>query len=182
MDSGQLVWIIIAIIVVLAIIALVVFLGRKRKIEAGRQKAAEIREQAREDEIAARDREAKAARAEADAQRADVEAQRLRERARAQQEEAEGVRASTQENLRKADELDPDVVSGSRDKPMQPDAAGDSNRDESMRGKSVRDEGVPERRIQSDEDLRTMEDGRPGPASPDTEGPDAPKRERPRNT
>ena len=119
MDSGQLVGIIVGIIVVLAIVVVAVFLSRKRKVAANR-KAAEIREKAKADEFTAREREAKAARAHADAKQAEVDAERLRKEALGRQQEAESARAGSQEQLRKADELDPDVVTSKRK-----DAAGD---------------------------------------------------------
>ncbi len=99
----------------IAIVAVVTMPSRKRKVEANRNKAVEMREQAKTEEIGAREREAQAARAEADAKQAEVEAERLREEARARQQEAEQVRAGAQEQLRKADELDPDVVTTERD-------------------------------------------------------------------
>lgn len=114
MDSGQLVAIIAGIVVVLAIVAVAIILGRKRKAEADRNKAAQIREQAQADEFAAKEREAKAARAEADAQQAEVDAERLRREALDRQHEAESARSGSQEQLRKADELDPDVRSAQR--------------------------------------------------------------------
>ena len=115
MDSGQLIGIIVGIVVVLAIVAVAVMISRKRKVAADRNRAAEMREQAKADEFAAREREAKAARAEADAQEAELEAERLRQEARGRQEEAESVRSGAQEQLRKADEVDPDVVTSERE-------------------------------------------------------------------
>ena len=114
-DSGQLIGIIIGVVVVLAIIVVATMLSRKRRVEANRTKAVEMREQAKTEQIGAREREAQAARAEADAKQAEVEAERLREEARGRQQEAEQVRAGAQEQLRKADELDPDVVTTERD-------------------------------------------------------------------
>ncbi|MEC5191957.1 FtsZ-interacting cell division protein ZipA [Arthrobacter sp. MP_M7] len=113
-DSGQLIGLIIGIVVVLAIVIVAIMLGRKRKAAANRTKAVEMRDQARTEEIGAREREAKAARAEADAKQAEVEAERLREEARGRQQEAEQVRSGVQDQLRKADELDPDVATGKR--------------------------------------------------------------------
>jgi FtsZ-interacting cell division protein ZipA len=113
-DSGQLVGIIVGIVVVLAIVAVAIFLSRKRRVAAKRDKAAEIREKAKADEFTAREREAKAARAEADAKQAEVDAERLRKEALGRQQEAESARAGSQEQLRKADELDPDVVTAER--------------------------------------------------------------------
>jgi FtsZ-interacting cell division protein ZipA len=113
-DSGQLVGIIVGIVVVLAIIAVAMYLSRKRKTEADRNRAAEMREKAEADQLAARDHEAKAARAEADAKAAEVEAERLRMQARGTQQEAETVRAGAEEQLRRADDVDPDVVTTER--------------------------------------------------------------------
>lgn len=123
-DSGQLIGIIIGVVVVIAIVVAVTMVSRKRKVEANRSKAVEMREQAKTEEIGAREREAKAARAEADAKQAEVEAERLREEARERQQEAEHVRAGAQEQLRKADELDPDVVTTERNAQTPREAAG----------------------------------------------------------
>lgn len=108
MDSGQLIAIIVGVVVVLAIVAAAIILSRKRKAVVNRNKAAELREQARAEEFTTMEREAKAARAEADARQAEVEAERLRRNALDSQHEAESARAGLQEQLRKADELDPD--------------------------------------------------------------------------
>ena len=113
MDSGQLIWIVV-IVVALVIVGLVVFLGRKRKLNADRHRAGEIRKQAETDELGAREGEAKAARAEKDAQQAEVDAKRLRREAREGQEDARTVREGSQERVRKADEMDPDVDAGER--------------------------------------------------------------------
>jgi FtsZ-interacting cell division protein ZipA len=113
-DSGQLVGIIVGIVVVLAIVAVAIYLSRKRKTAADRNRAAEMREKAETDQLAARDHEAKAARADADAKAAEVEAERLRRQARGTQQEAQTVRAGAEEQLRKADDVDPDVVTTER--------------------------------------------------------------------
>jgi hypothetical protein len=114
MDSGQLMWIIIVVVVALAIVGLVAFFGRKRKLKADRGRAVEMRQEAETDELGAREGEAKAARAEADARQAEVDAERLRREARDGQEEARSVREASQERVREADELDPDVDAGGR--------------------------------------------------------------------
>jgi FtsZ-interacting cell division protein ZipA len=124
-DSGQLIGIIIGVIVVIAIVVVVTRASRKRKVEANRTKAVEMREQAKAEELGAREREAKAARADADAKQAEVEAERLRQEARERQQEAEHVRAGAQEQLRKADELDPDVVTTERGTQTPGHPAGD---------------------------------------------------------
>jgi flagellar biosynthesis/type III secretory pathway M-ring protein FliF/YscJ len=114
MDSGQLIWIIIVIVVALVIAGLVVFFGRKRKLTADRRRAVEMRQEAETDELGAREGEAKAARAEADAQQANVDAERLRREARDGQEEARTVREASQARVREANDLDPDVDAGGR--------------------------------------------------------------------
>jgi FtsZ-interacting cell division protein ZipA len=157
-DSGQLVGIIIGIIVVAAIIAAVLFFNRKRKADADRNRAAEMREKAKADELGAREREAKAARAEADAKQAEVDAERLRQEAREKQEEAARVRVASQEQLRKADELDPDVVTADR---------GADRDDENAPGQ-------PQTRAEAGTRGR-------GDAAPDHNGAEEPPGERPRN-
>jgi len=133
-DSGQLIWIIIGVIVVLAIIAVVVMLGRRRKVDANRNRAVEMREQAKADELGAKEREAKALRAEADAKQAEVESERLRAEARGTQQEAESVRADVEEKRRKADELDPDVrTPKGGDAPSRTEAAREGTGGEELR-------------------------------------------------
>ncbi|WP_426976032.1 hypothetical protein ACQCSU_14760 [Pseudarthrobacter sp. O4] len=157
MDSGQLIGIIVGVIVVLAIIAVAVMLNRKRKVEANRSRAVEMREQAKTDEIGAREREAKGARAEADAKQAEVEAERLREEAHGRQSEAENVRAGAQEQLRKADELDPDVVTSERgDAESRDEAPRDGMSGEELR----RDRGATNH-VQGDTGTHRPEDDQP---------------------
>ncbi|MGY2743769.1 hypothetical protein [Arthrobacter sp. UYCu723] len=152
MDSGQLIGIIVGVIVVLAIIAVAVMLNRKRKVEANRSRAVEMREQAKTDEIGAREREAKGARAEADAKQAEVEAERLREEAHGRQSEAENVRAGAQEQLRKADELDPDVVTSER---------GDAESRDGMSGEELRRDRGATNHVQGDTGTHRPEDDQP---------------------
>jgi hypothetical protein len=134
--------------VVLAIVAVAIFFSRKRKAEADRNRAGEIREKAKADEITAREREAKAARAEADAQQAEVNAERLRQEARGRQQEAEAVRSGAQDQRRKADEMDPDVVTSQRgDVGAQNETAGGntSRRDRNGRDHVTGDGGTHDR-------------------------------------
>lgn len=115
MDTGQLMWIIF-VVVALVVVGLVVFFGRQRKLKADRRRAVEMRQESETDELGAREGEAKAARAEADAQQAEVDAERLRREARDGQADARTVREASQERVREADELDPDVdATGRRD-------------------------------------------------------------------
>lgn len=173
MDSGQLVGIIVGIVVVLAIVAVAIYFGRKRKTDADRNRAAEMRERAEADQLAAREHEAKAARAEADAKAAEVEAERLRMQARGTQQEAETVRAGAEEQLRRADDVDPDVVTTERsDAPHQDTQHEGTQPHEELR----RDRGDRERPAEAGDAAGFREDT--AAERRDTEGPHG---ERPRN-
>ena len=185
MDSGQLVGIIVGIVVVLAIIAVALYFSRKRKTDADRNRAAEMREKAEADQLAARDHEAKAARAEADAKAAEVEAERLRMQARGTQQEAAAVRAGAEEQLRRADDVDPDVATTERD-----DARGHE---------AGTRESQPHEELRRDEELRPQEElrrdrsdrdrpagtggvvGHPGESAAERRDAEDPRDERPRN-
>jgi hypothetical protein len=110
-----LIWVIVAIIVI-AVIAAVVAASTKRKQQQNRSRAGELREQAaaqatglQQREAHARETEARAAEARAEADRKRAEAERLEAEARDRHETAAGYREQHAENLRRADELDPDV-------------------------------------------------------------------------
>ncbi|WRH26259.1 LPXTG cell wall anchor domain-containing protein [Arthrobacter sp. JZ12] len=114
MDTTTWVWIIIGILVVLLIIGLIVFLGRKRrqahvqkKRREDHDRANQIREEAHAKDLEAREREAHATRAAAEAQQAEVDAERLRREAEQRQADAQGLRRETEERARHADEIDP---------------------------------------------------------------------------
>ena len=109
------VWVIVAIVVI-AVIAAVVAASSKKKQERNRTRAGELREQAAaqaagvaQREAHAKETEAHAAQARAEADRKRAEADRLEAEARDRQQTAEGYRDQHAENLRQADELDPDV-------------------------------------------------------------------------
>lgn len=109
MDSGQLTWTIILIVVVLAIIVLGLFFGRRWKHAKDHEKAENLRQGAAAEELNAREGQAKAARAAADAQQAEVDAERLRDEARIQTEEAQSAQSRAEEQAMKADSIDPEV-------------------------------------------------------------------------
>lgn len=118
-----LIWVIVAIIVI-AVIAAVVAASSKRKKEQNRTRASELREQAaaqatgvQQREAHARETEARAAEARAEAERKQAEAERLEAEARDRHETAAGYREQHAENLRRADELDPDVHTRDEDHP-----------------------------------------------------------------
>ena len=114
MDSSTVIWIVVAILVVLAV---ALFLWRSRGQEgAHRAKAAEIRETAAEHDRHLREQEAEATRtraeaqlAEADAQQRQLEAERLATQADHRAQAADEVRSARDEQLRLADLHDPDV-------------------------------------------------------------------------
>lgn len=107
--TGWIVLIVVVVVVVAIIVAITMTVGRRRKLEADRHTAEELRVAARDDDLAAREREAKASRAAADAKEAEVEAERRRREAEAHAAEAADARASVDEKLTRADQVDPDV-------------------------------------------------------------------------
>ena len=137
MDSAQLAWIIAIIVVVLILLGLALFIGRRWKRTKDHERADNLRQSAADDELNAREGEAKAARAAADAQQADVDAERLREEARTQADEAQLARIRAQEQAIKAESLDPDTETSGRHRPEAPetgqDQAGDTSRSEQPR-------------------------------------------------
>jgi hypothetical protein len=122
-----LIWVIVAIILI-AVIAAVVAASTKRKRAKNRTRAGELREQAaaqatglQQREAHARETEARAAEARAEADRKQAEAERLEAEARDRHQTAAGYRGQHVENLRRADELDPDV--DTTDEGYEPPAA-----------------------------------------------------------
>ncbi len=116
MDTSTIIWIIVAVVVVAAIIALVVSRSGARRVEAQRDQAAEIRDKAvehdrrlREDEARATEADAEAQMARAEAQKRELEAERLAAEADSRSESAAAVRRERDEQLRLADLRDPDV-------------------------------------------------------------------------
>jgi hypothetical protein len=116
MTTSTIIWIIVAVIVVIAIIGLVMSRSRGRRVEVQRAKAAEIRQEAAEHDQHLREREASATEAQAqselaraEAQRRQVEAERLEAQARERSVDAESVRRERDERMRLADLHDPDV-------------------------------------------------------------------------
>ena len=128
------IWVIVAIVVIAALAA-VIAASRKKKQEHNRTRAAELREQAAaqasgvaQREAHAKETEAKAAAARAEADRKQAEAERLQAEAQDRQRTAEGYREQHAENLRQADELDPDVNT-KRDDYTGPEGVSDRGRD-----------------------------------------------------
>lgn len=109
------VWIIVALVVI-ALVAVIAVMANRKKRERNRAQATELREKARHEatdiqrkEALARETEAKAAAARAEADRRAAEAERLEAEAQQRAHAAGQRRDEHQEQLRRADELDPDV-------------------------------------------------------------------------
>ncbi len=116
METSALIWIVVAIVVVAAIVALLASRSGQRRAESERAKAAEIREEAQGHDRALREREASAAEARgraevahAEAQQRELEAERLAAEAGNRSDDADAVRRERDEKLRLADSRDPDV-------------------------------------------------------------------------
>jgi hypothetical protein len=115
------IWVIVAL-VVLALIAALVVAANKKKKERNRTHAERIRHEAaaastgiQQREAEARETEARAAQARAEADRKQAEADKLQSEAVERQRTAESHREEHHENLRRADELDPDVNTKSKE-------------------------------------------------------------------
>ncbi|MFB9746927.1 hypothetical protein [Leifsonia shinshuensis] len=124
-------WIVLIVVIVVVVVGIVIVastVGRRRKQEADRQRATELREQASRDELAARDREAKSARAAADAKQAEVEAERLRREADERERAVAAAREDQQAKLSRADEVDPDVETDRHGNRVVADGAVDDTR------------------------------------------------------
>jgi hypothetical protein len=113
-------WIVVAIIVVVVIVlvAAAIMTSRRRKVESRREEAQDLRERAssqhatvqrREAEAAEADARARAAQAEADATAARAQQMQLDAQQRA--EHARASRGELDDQLRQADDIDPDTPS-----------------------------------------------------------------------
>ncbi len=110
------VWIVLVVIVLAAVIGLVMSRNRTKQLESRREEAASLRDGAAEHRVAMRDTETAAAASGAEAQRAreeaDAQAAQARElEAKAQRDSQahETARQKHDEQMRRADALDPDV-------------------------------------------------------------------------
>lgn len=116
MDTGSLLLIVVVAVVVVAAVAFAVKASTSKRKERDRTRAAELREQASaqatgvaQHETHAREAAAAAEEARAEAERKVAEADRLEAEAADREAAATRVREEHRENLRRADELDPDV-------------------------------------------------------------------------
>ncbi|MBD5831146.1 hypothetical protein DXX98_09985, partial [Janibacter melonis] len=147
-------WVIIglAILAVLVIIGFVVSSAKKKQAEAKRHEAARIRDRAADQEIDLREQQAAAAHTQAQAQaaRADaelkaaeaerqrVEAERLEGRAADEGDRHSVLQEARDEELRRADALDPDVRTDKHGNRVD-DGVADGRRDDDLDGDGYRD-------------------------------------------
>lgn len=104
-------WIII-IVVVLAVVlaaALVWSAMKRKKDQAGRERASELRSEAADTGAAKHEQEARAREAEAEADRARAQADKLDAQAQDQRTSYDMTRASQEDAVREADRVDPDI-------------------------------------------------------------------------
>ncbi|MFC7449907.1 hypothetical protein [Rhodococcus daqingensis] len=117
MDNTIVMWIIVALVVVLAVAA-VAWVSMNRRKEHHRVEAETIRDDAAErsmkvseQEALAEETAAKARVAEAEADAKAAEAARLESRAQARGSEAAASRSEVEDDLKRADKIDPDTES-----------------------------------------------------------------------
>lgn len=103
------VWLVAAIIVLFVVIGLVVRMGSRRKVEADRARANELRAEGDRTRLHASEEEANAASADARARQARVEAEKLELEAEARARDARESRHLAEEHHQRAAELDPDM-------------------------------------------------------------------------
>ena len=141
MSGDTAVWIIVAVVVLVAI-GLVVALLRKRDTERKAREAQELRSEAAVQSSATADAEREAARIDAEAQLARAESERAEARATEARQGVAQSEAVVEDKVREADRLDPDVDHTTSE--HQPDLDGaPSHRGEPTEPGNVRD---PERR------------------------------------
>lgn len=140
MDTSTIVWIVVAAVVVLALLAVIAMMMKKKRDERNRVRANELREQAaaqstgvQQREAEARQTEAEARRAQAEADQKAAEAERLAAQASDKQSTAATYRQERDENLRQADDLDPDAGKDKHD--------GDSSNDTTYQAGEHRADG-----------------------------------------
>lgn len=109
METSTIIWIIVAVVVVLALVGLFGWLANKRRAEAHRTQAGELRHEAAARAGGMQDADLDAREARADADQARLAADRAEERASEKQRAVEQEQAAVEGRVREADRLDPDV-------------------------------------------------------------------------
>lgn len=109
MDTGTIIWIVVAVVVIAIVAGVVMTAQRKRRLEQDRHRATELREeakahtgQAEHSDLAAREAEAEAELARAQAEQAEAQATEAR-RDNLHDE------ARVEDHVREADHIDPDT-------------------------------------------------------------------------
>lgn len=122
MDTGQIIWIIVGVVVLLVLLGLAVWIARKKQQTEHRRQAQELRQgaQATAGSGGMQQSELEAREAKLEAERARVEADRAETRAAEVEKGHLQERARQEDQVREADRLDPDVDHRSPD--YRPDA------------------------------------------------------------
>ena len=106
MGTNTIVWIVVAVVVLLALLGLAVFL-KKRSTVKRQEKADKLRQETHREEIEIRKREAEAQRVKADADRKAAEADELAASARDRDRDASSSREEMTRRYERADKIDP---------------------------------------------------------------------------
>ena len=109
METSTIVWIVVAVIVLLAIAALVAAMMRKKQAEQRRVHAQHLRHEAVSNVGNIQQTEVEAKEAEVRAERLRLEAERAEAHATEAQRAVDMERATYEDRIREADQLDPDV-------------------------------------------------------------------------
>ena len=154
MDNSTVTWIVIALVLLAVLVVVGAVLSRRRQaqqVEVQRKQARELREKAEVDRIEVQRREAEASRIDAQARLAQAEADaraadaaELQAKAREQAAHASGARSELDEQLRKADELDPQGRSGVHGEPVvtrEPIGDGPLDGDQQVHRETIHDDG-----------------------------------------
>jgi Flp pilus assembly protein TadB len=106
MNTSTIVWIVVAVVVLLALLALALFLKNRSTSKRG-QKAQAIREETRRDEVEVRKREAESDRMKAEADLKAAESDELAAAARDRERDVSSSRGDITTRYERADKVDP---------------------------------------------------------------------------
>ena len=117
-------WVIISLIIlaVVAAVALIAIAMKRKKDQAARERASELRSEAAQTASTTQEQEARAREASAEAERVRAQADKLDARAEQERTSYDMTRAQQEDALREADQLDPDVDHSSPE--YRPDVEG----------------------------------------------------------
>ncbi len=141
MSTGQIIWILIALVVVAAVVALALALvrrGNARRLELDRARSQELRDTAAQQEPELHEAQLRAREASLEADRARLEAEQAQARAAEAERGAQMDEARHHDQLREADRLDPDVdTSATADAPPEQRTSTTDVPEETRRGPSA---------------------------------------------